>query len=268
MERGLHVQQCNCNGMADLGGMAVITGASSGLGAEFARQLAAQGYGLVLIARRRELLETLAAELRGKYRTQAEVIVADLTDPAELERVAVYIGALPNIALLVNNAGLGAGGRYFEVDTIKLMGVIALHVVAVARLVRAALPGMVARGCGRIINVSSFVAFARIPNSMIYCSTKKWMVDFSILLAQSLSGTNVSVQALCPGFTRTKALEGKRLPGFVWMTPKAVVHTSLSTLPFRRVLCVPGMLYKIVVMILRSPFGSLFTRVYMQLKRR
>jgi hypothetical protein len=267
MNRGLHVQQCNCNGMAESGGLAVVTGASSGLGEEFARQLAAQGYGLVLIARRRELLEALAAELRGKYQTQAEVVVADLTDPAELERVAVYIGALPNLALLVNNAGVGVGGRYFEVDSIKLMGVIALHVVAVARLVRAALPGMVARGRGRIINVSSFVAFARIPDSMLYCSTKKWMVDFSIMLGQNLSGANVRVQALCPGFTRTKVLEGKRLPGFVWMTPEAVVHASLHALVFRRVLCVPGLFYKIMVVVLRSPFGSLFTRVYMQLKR-
>jgi uncharacterized protein len=268
MGAGLRVQQFDCNGMAESCGMAVVTGASSGLGLEFARQLAAQGYSLVLIARRREQLEALAAELRWKNQTQVEVMVADLTAPAQMERVAVHIEALPNLLLLVNNAGYGAGGRYDRTDTVKQMAMIALHVVAPARLARAALPGMVARGHGGIINVASFVAFARSPKSIIYCSTKKWLVDFSIMLAQDLSGTNVRIQALCPGFTRTKALEGKRLPGFLWMTPEAVVHASLYALPFRRVLCVPGMLYKIIVLVLRSPFGSLFMKVYLQLKRR
>jgi short-subunit dehydrogenase len=265
MGHGFQDQQPNGNGMADSCGTAVVTGASSGLGAEFARQLAAQGYELVLIARRREQLEALAGELRGRNQMQAEVVVADLTNPVELERVAAH---LPNLVLLVNNAGYGAGGRYDQTDTDKQMGMIALHVVVAARLARAALPGMVARGCGGIINMASFVAFARLPKSIIYCSTKKWLVDFSIMLAQDLSDTNVRVQALCPGFTRTKAMEGKRLPGFLWMTPEAVVHASLQALPLRRVLLVPGMFNKIIVLVLRSPFGSLLTRVYMQLKRR
>lgn len=268
MDRELTSQRSDCTALADSRGTAVVTGASSGLGREFAVQLGADGYRLVLVARRRELLLALATDLAERHGAEVEVVVADLTDPAELERVAVYIEALPNLVLLVNNAGFGASGRYDQADTVKQMGMIALHVVAVARLVRAALPGMVARGRGGIINMASFVAFARIPKSIIYCSTKKWMVDFSVMLAQSLSGTNVRVQALCPGFTRTRALEEKRLPGFLWMTPEAVVHASLHALPFRRVVCVPGILYKIIVLALRTPFDSLLMRVYMQLKRR
>lgn len=266
-------QTCDCKGMVEFCGTAVVTGASSGLGAEFARQLAAQGYGLVLIARRRKLLEALAAELRGKNQTKAEVVVADLTDPVELERVAVHIEALPDLVLLVNNAGYGQAGRYDQADTVGQMGMIALHVVAAARLARAALPGMVARGRGGIINVASFVAFACIPEYIIYCSTKKWLVDFSIILAQGLSRTGVRVQALCPGFARTEAAEGKRLPQFFWMMPEEVVGASLRALSSGRVLCVPGMFYKIIVLILqipllRSALGLLLVRVRMRLKRR
>jgi len=268
MWHGFQGQQRNGNGMAESCGTAVVTGASSGFGAEFARKLAAQGYELVLIARRREQLEALAAELRRKNQTKAEVVVADLTNPAELERVAIHIEALPNLVFLINNAGYGAGGRYDQTDTKKQMGMIALHVVAAARLARAALPGMIARGYGSIINMASFVAFARLPESIIYCSTKKWLVDFSIMLAQSLSGTKVHVQALCPGFTRTEGTKGKRLPQFLLMTPDVVVRTSLQQLPSGRVLCVPGMFYKVIVWLLRSPLGSLLVKVRLRLKRR
>lgn len=268
MSRELKFQRCNCNGMAESRGTAVVTGASSGLGREFAVQLGADGYRLVLIARRRELLLALAADLFQKSGTQVEVVVADLTDTAELESVAAHIEALPDLTLLVNNAGFGASGRYDETDTVKQMGMISLHVVAPARLTRVALPGMVARGRGGIINVASFVAFASIPKSIIYCSTKRWLVNFSTMLAQDLSGTNVRVQALCPGFTRTEALEGKRLPGFLWMTPEAVVRASLRALPSGRVLCVPGALYKLIVLVLRSPLGALLVNARMRLKRR
>jgi short-subunit dehydrogenase len=261
MSRLLSLKGRISNAGAHSAGTAVVTGASSGIGREFARQLAADGYKLVVIARRREELSALAADLFGKYHSQVDVVTADLTDPAELERAAVVIETIPDLVLLVNNAGYGAGGRYDKADTWKQMGMIALHVAAPARLSRAALPGMVARGHGGIINVASFVAFAKIPGSIMYCSTKKWLVDFSVMLVHELSGTNVRVQALCPGFTRTEGMAAKRLPDFLWTAPETVVRASLCALPYGRVVYVPGILYKIIVLAMRTPLGPLLVRM-------
>ncbi|MBE7557928.1 SDR family oxidoreductase [bacterium] len=247
---------------------AVVTGASSGLGAEFARQLAAKGFDLIIAARRRERLECLARELEQKHGVAVQVFAVDLTKPDVLEELARLIQSRSDVEILVNNAGYGAGGRYDQADTERQMGMIALHVTAAARLTRAALPQMVARGRGAVINMASVVAFAHLPGSTLYCTTKKWLVDFSRSIADELAGTGVHIQALCPGFTRTEAMEGKKLPEFLWLTCEEVVAASLRAAERGSGVCVPSFTYKLLVFILRSPLGGLLSWARMARKRR
>ena len=178
---------------------ALITGASSGIGAAFARKLAVAGYDLALVARRGDRLEALAAELETAYGIRAETLVADLTDEGDVERVAGAIAAISNLELLVNNAGMGAEGRFYQAEIGPQLDMIRLHVLASVRLTRAALPGMVERGRGGIINVASVAGFMALPENVNYCATKGYLITFSKALQLELIGTGVRVQALCPG---------------------------------------------------------------------
>ena len=146
----------------------MITGASAGIGAEFARQLAADGYGLILVARRGEKLAALAGELD----TAVECLAADLTDPADLARVCARAAECDTLTMLVNNAGFGSRPLYHEMPEEQLYAMATLHVTAVVMLTRAALPGMLARGAGQIITVSSVAAFFASPSDVLYCSSK------------------------------------------------------------------------------------------------
>ena len=248
-------------------GTAVVTGASSGIGAEFARQLAARGHELVLVARRRERLDALAAELRERHSVAVDVHAADLSRPEEIEALANRIRATPDLALLVNNAGFGKGGRYWEAEAEGQLGMLRVHVEATARLDHAALPGMVERGRGGIINLGSVVGWAHLPRAAMYSSTKLWIADFSKILAQELCGTGVHIQALCPGFTRTEALEGKKLPGFLWLNADALVTASLRALDRGSGVCIPSLRYKLIAALLRSPLGALLVWLRRKIKR-
>src|SRR5690242_3832766 len=183
--------------------IALITGASSGIGATFGRQLAAQGYDLILVARRIDKLEALAAELRSRHGTAADVVAADLTDDADVARVARRLASAPELALLVNNAGFGTRGLFYEADPALQDAMHRLHVLATERLTRAALPGMIERRRGGIINVSSVAAFVQSPSNVSYCATKAWMNSFTEGLWIELRSIRspVVVQALCPGYT-------------------------------------------------------------------
>lgn len=234
---------------------AVVTGASAGIGAAFARRLAADGYRLLLIARRRERLEQLAAELSRRHGAHVETLPADLTREADIERAAQAIGELDHVALLVNNAGFGAVGAFAELSAASQIEMIRLHNEAPARLTHAALPAMLARKQGAIINVASTAAFYALPGNATYCATKRFLVTFSEALDAELAGTGVTAQALCPGFTRTDfhASEhfqaGSRrlphIPAFLWMTPEEVVDCSLRGLG-RDVVCIPGAVNRLI----------------------
>jgi short-subunit dehydrogenase len=180
--------------------IAMVTGASSGIGAEFARRLARDGFDLILVARRQDLLEQLARELGG-----AEILAADLTLDEDLARVAARIASAPELELLVNNAGFGARGRFWETPLDGQERMHRLHVMATLRLTRAALAAMVPRARGGVINVSSVAAFGQNPGSVSYCATKAWMNSFTEGLDLELRGIGspVRVQALCPGYTVT-----------------------------------------------------------------
>jgi short-subunit dehydrogenase len=232
--------------------LACITGASAGLGAEFARQLAARGYDLLLVARRGDALAKHAAELHARHGIHAETISADLTRDDDVARVGERLAA---IDLLINNAGFGSRGFFFEADPRQQDDMHRLHVLATERLTRAALPGMVARQKGGIVNVASVAGFLAGAGNISYCATKAWMVVFTegLYLELQSMGSPVAVQALCPGYTYTEfhdvlGVDRSSLMGKGWlMTAERVVGESLRGLDERRVLVVPGLRYKLVV---------------------
>lgn len=232
---------------------ALITGASSGIGAEFARQLAARGYHLVLGGRRADRLSALAAELSARHGVVAEPLVADLADPAGVAAVEQRIGRTAPLALLVNNAGFGNGGEFYRVELQGQLDMLNVHMVASMRLARAALPGMVDRGAGGIINVASLAAFMALPGHANYCATKAYLVTFSRALAAEVKAKGVKVQALCPGFTITEFHDTPASPGadrvgsprFLWGSAQAVVADSLRALDRGQVICVPGFINRI-----------------------
>jgi short-subunit dehydrogenase len=229
--------------------LAVITGASSGIGAEFARRLARDGFGLILVARRADRLEELARELGG-----AEMIAADLTSEEGLALVEQRIASAPLLELLVNNAGFGTKGRFYETPLAGQEAMYRLHVIATMRLTRAALAAMVPRGHGGVINVSSVAGFGQSPGNVSYCSTKTWMNSFTegLDLELKTAGSPVRVQALCPGFTITgfhdaMGMSREGIPGWMWMRAEDVVEASLRGLKRGKVFVVPGAFYKAVV---------------------
>ncbi len=244
--------------------IALITGASAGIGATFARHLAALNYDLVLVARRKDRLEELAREVK----TKAEVIEADLTREEDLQRVEARLTGEPAIDLLVNNAGFGTRALFWKADLEGQDRMHRLHVIATMRLTHAALRAMEPRGEGAVINVSSVAAFIQGAGNISYCATKAWMNNFTLGLAKELKsvGSRVRVQALCPGFTYTEfhdVMEVDRgvIPSWAWMDADAVVKASLEGLRKGKLIVVPGALYRVVVAFLDWLPGPLVRRL-------
>ncbi len=238
--------------------IALITGASAGIGATFARKLADRGYDLILVARRADKLQALADELTKKN-CRAEVLAADLADDAQRQVVADRISAGPEVEFLVNAAGFGLRPLFHESDLAGQETMARLHVLAVMHLTHAALPGMVARNRGFIINVSSVAGFMHSPSNVMYCSTKAWLNSFSLGLDVELAGTGVYVQSLCPGFTYSEfhdVMEVDRgtVPKNWWLDADFVVEDSLRTLARkpRKVICIPTLRYKLITLLLRA----------------
>lgn len=223
---------------------ALVTGASTGIGAAFARRLAREHYDLIIVARGRERLDDLATQLRAEHGGAVEVLPADLTHAPEL-RIVEKVVADAHLDLLVNNAGFGTVGTFARLDVAKEEEEIRLNVTALMRLTRAALPGMIARHRGSIINVSSMAAFQPAPYNATYAATKAFVNSFTEALHEEVRGTGVAVQALCPGFTRTEfqkraGVDVSDIPSFAWMSADAVVDASLSALRRGELICIPG----------------------------
>jgi len=232
--------------------LAVVTGASSGLGEVFARKLAAKGYRLFLVARRKERLGALAASLGSNHETMA----ADLTKEEDLERLALRLEASVDLELLVNNAGFGTKGLFWETDYGRQVEMHKLHGMATLRLTRAALPGMVKRNLGAVINVSSVAAFFRSRGNASYCATKGWMNDFTeaLYLELKATGSAVKMQALCPGFTYTEfhdtmGVSRNSIARSMWMPADFVVEESLRGLERSKLYVIPGWRYKLLIAI-------------------
>ena len=187
--------------------IALITGASSGIGAVYARRLAARGHDLVLVARATDRLETLAAELRQAYGITVENITADLTDPTQLGTVAGRLKAEPSIDILVNNAGAGLLGGFTLADPAAMETLLRLNVVAPTLLASAVIAGMVERGSGSIVNIASVLALLPEYSHGIYTATKSYVLTMSQSLAAEVSSKGVYVQAVLPAATRTEIFE-------------------------------------------------------------
>ncbi|MBN1260500.1 MAG: SDR family NAD(P)-dependent oxidoreductase [Anaerolineae bacterium] len=235
----------------DRKGTALVTGASSGIGASYARRLAQAGYDLIIVARRRERLETLAETLRANYGREVEVLVADLADEEDVARVAARIAALEDLEILINNAGFNVPGRWVESPVERQLDMVGVHVVAPVRFTRAALPAMVARGRGAVVNVSSLMAFFPLYEAANYAATKSYLRAFTEALYQELEGTGVRAQVLCPGFVRTEMhpaaqIERSGLPACLWMTPEKVVAGSLKDLERGVAISIPGFGYRLL----------------------
>jgi short-subunit dehydrogenase len=183
----------------------LVTGASSGIGEELARQLAARGHNLTLVARRREPLETLADELRRAHGIRADVRTADLADAdARSELIAALLDGPLEVVGVCNNAGYGSVGRFHELPLEREQHMIRLNVEALHELTGAFLPRMVERGTGAILNLASTAAFQPVPSLATYAATKAFVSSFSEAVHAELAGTGVSVTSLCPGPTRTE----------------------------------------------------------------
>jgi short-subunit dehydrogenase len=238
--------------------VALITGASSGLGAEFARALAAQGADLILTARREERLAALATQLQAEHGTHTDLLTADLATDAGVTAVKAKIIATPNLQWLVNNAGFGMKGRFDRAAIDDLDRMHRLHVLAPLQLTHAALGGMLVRDAGAIINVASVVSFLLVAGSVGYAATKSWLHVLSegIYLELRSARSKVRIQSLCPGYIVTEfhdviGMNRALMPGFLWLDARFVVRESLRALERNNLLVIPSWKYRLIVGVAR-----------------
>jgi uncharacterized protein len=244
---------------------ALVTGATAGIGAGFARRLAADGHDLVIVARDETRLEALADDLRHRFGAAIEVLPADLADAEDCSRVEVRLAdAQRPIDLLVNNAGFGTRSSFLHTSLDDLERELDVMVRAVLRLTRAALPGMIDRHDGAVINVSSVMSW--FPTGT-YAAAKSWVTTFSQGVAKDLGGTGVTVLALCPGLTHTEFHERSGIdlsstPEWMWSDVDAVVDTALRDLARGRRVSIPGLPNKALSALAQVVPGRVIGRVY------
>lgn len=228
--------------------VALITGASVGIGEQFARQLSERGNDVVLVARDVARLEALAKEIESRSGAHADVVPADLTDPAQLATVEERARS---VDILVNNAGFGTFGPLHTLDIDTETREINLNVIALVRLTHAAAGGMAERGRGGILNVSSIAGMQPGPENATYSATKAFVTSFTEALHEELKSTGVSVTVLCPGFTRTEFQErasapASDVPGFLWQEADEVARAGLDGLAKNRAVVIPGAVNKVM----------------------
>lgn len=253
--------------------LAIVTGASAGIGAAFAERLARDAYDLVVVARRRDRLDALAEKLVRTHERRVDVLVADLGSPEGVRAVEARIAAEPALELVVNNAGFGTSGNFVDLDRDGEEEQVRLNVLALMRLTHAAVCAMQARGHGSVINVSSLVGFQPAPFNATYAATKAFVNSFTQAVSEELRGTGVRLQVLCPGFTRTEFQEvagvpTEGLPDFAWMAPEAVVEISLEALRRGDLVVIPGGGNKVLGAMFRALPSAVARRVGAALLRR
>ena len=229
-------------------GLAVVTGASSGIGEAYAERLAADGWDLVVVARSGERLRELATRLNQAHGVTVRVVQADLSDAGEVERVGGEIGAMP-VDTLVNNAGLAYYMPFADLAAAKAAELVDLNVLAPVLLTQAVLTGMLDRSRGTIINVASLLAFSGaveipfLPKRVVYAATKSFLVTFSQALAAEVGDRGIQVQVVCPGVVRSEfhARQGMDMNAVPRMEPGQVVEASLADLADGVLMSVPGL---------------------------
>jgi uncharacterized protein len=247
--------------------LAVVTGASAGIGQEFCERLAKRGYDLLVVARDGNRLEALKLDLEQRHGIAVESFPADLTIDTDVSLLAERLTRSPHLELLVNNAGFGTRGPLVDASPARQEAMLLLHTMAPMRLTQAALPVLLRNGRGAVVNVSSVASFIFSAHNVNYCATKAYLTVFSEGLAAELAGSGVQVQALCPGFTHTEfhqrmKLDVSDVAAWMWMPVAKVVETSLRTLERRGpVICIPGLRYKLLVLLLRFIPRGLIGRV-------
>jgi short-subunit dehydrogenase len=237
---------------------AFITGASSGIGRAFACRFAQMGYDLVITGRRKPELDDIAEILRLAYQIRVEVITGDLGSRMHRRLLCRKIAACRNLKVLINNAGFGMQQEFFQAgsDTVRLM--VETHVAATVELTRAALPGMIERHAGTIINVSSLGAFIPGFTKSLYLGTKSFIHYFTEALGTEVAPFGIKVQSLCPGMTTTdfhrhleSTPEKKRFRLLPFMEPEKVVSTSLRALSHGIITCIPGIFNRMLFILSR-----------------
>lgn len=228
----------------------VVTGASSGIGAELARLLAARGHGVTLVARREARLQELARELSSSAGVRAEVIAADLTDEAARSAISAQLAERGlTVDVLVNNAGFSTIGAVHQSDPAREVAMIRTDVEAVAHLCSTFLPGMVERGRGAVLNVASTAAFQPLPGQAGYSAAKAFVLAYTRAMGAELRGTGVTATALCPGPVETEFAEaagfdddqaGDALPSFMWVSAADVAAAGIDGLEKGRTVVIPG----------------------------
>ena len=247
-------------------GVTVITGASAGLGVEFARQCRARGDELVLVARRRDRLEALAAELGSSH-----VVAADLARPGAPEQLIEQVKGLGlEIETLINNAGFGVAGRFDKAPADRLLEMIDLNIRALTETCRLVLPAMIERGRGGILNVASTAAFQAGPNMAVYYASKAYVLSFTEALHQELKAKGVKVSALCPGPTATEFFDVAESSGSTLAKmatdPVAVVTAGLRGLERNRAITIPGLGNKVGAQSNRIMPRALMRRIIARIK--
>lgn len=232
------------------GSFALITGASSGLGLEFAKQLAAEGYGIILVGRRAERLRTVAAEIEKNSFSRTEVIEADLVTAEGTEQVCARLLDADNpVRFLVNNAGYGLSGRFDQTSISEELEHLAIHIAAPLELTKAAISGMLSRRDGRVIIVSSIAGYL---SRGTYSAHKSWGLNFARFMNSSYRKRGVNVSAVAPGFTRTEFhkrmnMDVANVPRALWLNSSLVVRKALRAVESGRAICIPTLRYKLLL---------------------
>jgi len=256
---------------------ALVTGASSGIGTSFAERLAAEGTDLIVVARDTGRLEALSEGLTASHGVSVEVLPADLGDGRQLAAVEARVAdARRPVHLVVNNAGYGTSGRFWELPVDGEVAEVAVNVIAVVRLTHAALGAMVGRGAGNVINVASVAGMLPSPAAATYGATKAYLNSFGDSVHEELAGTGVTLTTLLPGFTRTEFQERAnvseeidlRVPGFMWTTPGQVAAAALDGAAAGKARVVPGAVYKASSALLDSLPSGIVRRVSGAVTRR
>jgi uncharacterized protein len=233
-----------------VGGTALITGASSGIGAAIAGELAKRGHNVTLVARREERLRSLATELGDRHGIEADALACDLMDPEDRDRLAGEVHGLGrSVEVLVNNAGFGGRGRFVANDRGRMVDMVRLNVEAVVDLTSRYLPGMAERGRGAIVNIASLAAFQPMPGTATYGASKSFVLSFSEALHTEQRGSGVTVTAVCPGPVKTEFLETAGIagvdedtPDLIWMTAEEIGRHAVEGAENGKRVVVPGAL--------------------------